>query len=215
MVWTPSAMKKVAPISSSVSMRSMAAPALFAASPKNRCAIPARPGDHGERQCGYQNDAKQDRDKAGTPDRAGIVAADGVSDTHRRRHADAERHHEQDGGDLQRDLVRGERGGADQPHQQRRGAEQAILQQERDRDRRADDDELAHQAPVDAPDAAEHVIFPERPAAGDEPQAGQERADIDDGGAKPRAEQLQPRQAPRAVDQQIDQHARWPGSRPA
>ncbi len=56
-------------------------------------------------------------------------------------------HHEQDGRDLQRDLVRGERRGADQAHQQRRRGEQAIFHQERDRDRRADDDELAHQLP--------------------------------------------------------------------
>ena len=108
--------------------------------------------------------------------------------------------------DLQRDLMRRQRGGADQAHQQRRRGKQAVFQQERDRDRRADDDQLPHQHPVDAPDPAQHVIFPERPAAMRKPEAGQKHAAIDDRGGEPGAEQFQPRQSPFAVDQQIDQH---------
>jgi len=90
--------------------------------------------------------------------------------------------------------MRRQRGGADQAHQQPGGAEQAIFQQEGDRDRRSDDDELPHQMPVDAPDVSEYLIFPERPAAGGKPETGQEHRGIDHGSGEPGAEQFQPRQ---------------------
>ena len=71
------------------------------------------------------------------------------------------------------------------------GAEQAVFQQERDRDRRADDDQLPHQRPVDAPDAPEHVIFPERPAARRQTTGRQERClKLTIEVARPGAEQL-------------------------
>ena len=113
-VWMPSAMKKVDPTNSSVAESSSGRIGALAEE-KLRNAEAA--DDHGERQDGSEHDAEPGRDIAGAPDRAGVAAADGVADPHGRGHADAERHHEQDRGDLQRDLVRGERGRADQAHQ--------------------------------------------------------------------------------------------------
>ena len=55
------------------------------------------------------------------------------------------------------------------------------------------------------PDAPEHVIFPERAAARGKPEARQHGAEIDHRGGKAGTEQSQPRQAPFAVDQEIDQ----------
>jgi hypothetical protein len=43
-----------------------------------------------------------------------------VSDAHRGGERDAERNHEKNGRDLQRDLMSGERGRANQTHQERR-----------------------------------------------------------------------------------------------
>ena len=60
---------------------------------------------------------------------SGIAAADGLADAHGGGQRDAERHHEQDGRRLQRDLVRGERGRADAAHQQRGRGKHAELQQ--------------------------------------------------------------------------------------
>ncbi len=91
--------------------------------------------------------------------------------------------------------MRGQRGGPNQAHQKRRGGEQAIFQQERDGDRRADHHQLPHQYPVDAPDVPEYAIFPERPAAMGNPERRQQHAEIDDGRAETGAEQLQSRQS--------------------
>ena len=184
----------------------MTRPPLSAASPKKNRAIANRASDHGQRQRRHQRHAEQRRDEARAPDGAAslrptawptrTVAAMPMPNGTMNRMAV----------DLQRDLMRRQRGGADQAHQQGGGGKQSVFQQERDRDRRADHDQLAHQHPVDAPDPAEHVIFPERPAVMGEPQRRQEHAEIDHGGGEAGAEQFQPRQSPFAVDQEIDQH---------
>ena len=116
---------------------------------------------------------------------------------------DAERHHEHHGGDLQRDLMRGERRRADPAHQLRGGGEHAVFQQERARHRRADDDQLPHEMPIRAPEAPEHAVFAERTARIAHPDRRNAHADIDDRRRKPGAEQIEPRQAERAVDQRI------------
>src|ERR1700684_3896047 len=187
MVWIPSAIKNVAPTSNSVAVSSAAAPA---PAPRKTCAIANRP----RITTSVMPDMKpMPRPVAMNPARL-TAAPDGVTDPHGGRHSDPERHHEQNRRDLQRDLMRRQRGGADQPHQQPGGAEQAIFQQEGDRDRRAQDDELSHQWPVDAPNVSEHVIFPERPPAGGKPETREEHRGIDHGSGEPRAEQFQPRQ---------------------
>ena len=155
----------------------------------------------------HEGDAEHDRDEAGAARGGRIAAADLVPDPHGRSHADAERHHEHDSGDLQRDLVRGERRGADPAHQLRGGREHAVFEQERARHRRTDDDQLAHQRPVEPPEPAEHVIFAERAARITEPHRRNAHADVDDGRREPRAEQVERRQPERTVDQRIGEYA--------
>ena len=96
-VWMASAMKKVDPTSSSVAESS--AVRIVAFPQENFCDAKAA-DDHGEGQHGGERDAEPGGNVAGAPDRAGVAAADGVADPHGGGHADAERHHEQDGGDL-------------------------------------------------------------------------------------------------------------------
>ena len=52
---------------------------------------------------------KRQRGPAGTGRAARIAASDGLADAHRAGRRDAERHHEREAGEVQRDLVRGER----------------------------------------------------------------------------------------------------------
>ena len=56
-VWMPSAMKKVAPTSSSVAVSSMRSHPVL--SPKKNSRDPEAADDHGERQDGGQHDAEQ------------------------------------------------------------------------------------------------------------------------------------------------------------
>src|SRR5712692_664508 len=171
----PSATKNVAPTAKSVAVSSTALPALAAASPKKNRATANRPRITASVKADTNTIPSSVATKPARLTAAGSLRPTACP-TRTVAHSDAEWHHEQDGGHLQSDLMRRQRGGADQAHQKRRGGEQAIFQQERDGDRRADHDQLPQQRPVDAPDVFEYTIFPERPAGIGKPERCQKHA---------------------------------------
>src|SRR5229473_7732993 len=181
-VWMPSATKNVAPTISSVAVSSMTAPSALDGFAEEKSRDRKSGEDHGERHGRHEDYPETRRHKACALHRRRIAASDRVTDPHGRRDPDAERYHEQDCRDLQRDLMSRQRRGADQAHQQRRSGEQAVFEEERDRDGSADDDQSPHQHPVDAPDAAQHLILPERRTAIGKPEARQKHPEIDDRG---------------------------------
>src|SRR3979411_2389927 len=102
MVWMPSATKKVDPTSSNVADSSAAASVL---SPRKIVAIPNRPRITASVRAAPMGKPVQCGPQSRAPHPSHIAAADAVSDPHRGDDADAERHQEQDRGDLQRDLM--------------------------------------------------------------------------------------------------------------
>ena len=73
-------------------------------------------------------DAQQDRRPPRVLGAGAVAPADGVADADRGRRGDAERHHEGEPGQLQRDLVRGDRGRALARRHRRRHREAADLE---------------------------------------------------------------------------------------
>ena len=203
MVCTPSTMKKVEPSASKVAASATVAPASASSTPRNRSGMTWRSATITSAIVAMKAAPRPIAAKPARRVPAASLPSDGMTDTHGRRHRDAERHHEQDRGDLQRDLMRGERGGADPAHQDGGDGEQAVFEQERAGDRRADHDQPAEQRPVDAPEAAEHAEFAERPLRIGDPEAGHAHADVDDRRGDAGAEQVELRQAELAVDQRI------------
>ncbi len=82
--------------------------------------------------------AEPQRDKRRAPRRRRAPGAAFRRDPHRRRLPDAERHHEGDAGVVDRDLVRRQRIGAEQPDQHRRDHEDPDLQRLQSADRHAE-----------------------------------------------------------------------------
>ncbi len=134
---------------------------------------------------------------------------------HRRRHRDAERHHEHDRSDGQRDLMRCERGGADPPHQQSGRGEHAVFEREGAGDRRADDEQPPKQRPVRPPEAAQHAEFLERPLRVTDPDRGGAHADIDGGRGEAGAEQVKLAACRNDRRSACRPEARWSGSPPS
>ena len=73
----------------------------------------ARREEHQERRETHEADADREGGPAGARDAVRVAGAVGAADAHRDRLAEAQRHHEGQGGDLDRDRVRGERVRAD------------------------------------------------------------------------------------------------------
>ena len=139
--------------------------------------------------------------------RAGRVApAHGLAHAHRGGRGDAERHHVEDGRDLQGDLVRRHRARGDAAHQQRRRREQPVLQEQRAGDRQSDRHQLGEQPPVRTPEAPEHAVLLEGVARVGDPDGGRAHADVDERGGEPGAHQVERRQPKGPVDQRIGEH---------
>jgi hypothetical protein len=156
---------------------------------------------------GHEDGAQSNRAEPGPARRNRVFASDRVPDAHGRSKRDAERNHEQDGRDLQSDLMSGERGRADPAHEQRSRGEQPPLQQEAARDRQSDHKQLAHELPVRTPEATEHPIFLERSAGIANLYRSHAHGGIHESGREPGAEQVEVRQAEGTVDQGIGQKA--------
>ena len=92
-----------------------------------------------QRHRGHEHDTEDNGGEAcaACPDR--IAAASRMADTHRRGDADAERHHEDNSGDLERDLVTGDGGCRDPAHHHGGNSEQAVFKKERAGNRQADE----------------------------------------------------------------------------
>ena len=138
-----------------------------------------------------------------TPSRSPRPCAWPPSCPGRHRHADAQRHHEGDRGELQGDLVRRQLQRADPSHDLRRGPEDGDLEQDREPDRDADPVDAAKDAPVGSPETAEDGVPAERRPSGDHPDHGQSHRRLGDGGAQTRAEDAEFGQAEAAEDQGV------------
>src|ERR1700738_293574 len=128
----PSATKKVAPTIKRVAVSSMTTPPLSTASPKKNRAIANRPRITARVKVDTKTIPSSVATKPARLTAAASLRPTACPTRRGARHTDAERHHEQDGGNLQSDLMGRQRGSADQAHQKRRGGEQAILHQEGD-----------------------------------------------------------------------------------
>ena len=83
--------------------------------------------------------------------------AEREADAHRRRLAEAERDHEGQRRELQRDGMRGDRGGADPAHEISGEREHAHFQRHGDADRPAEPDHRQRPLAVEPPPVAEQV----------------------------------------------------------
>ena len=91
----------------------------------------ARPQHHDQRHQRHEGDAEHKGGPAGAGDADRVAGAVGAADAHGARPGSIPiGTMKADRGDLDGDGVRGERGGADQPHQQRRGVEDRHLEGE-------------------------------------------------------------------------------------
>src|SRR5262245_23480928 len=204
---TPSVMKKLAPMSSSVAASCAAA------------AFPARSLSRKSRGIASRNattitviTAIRAAPNAIAPKPAlrvatGSRAPDCVSDANGRGERDAERNHEQDGRNLQRDLMGGERSRADPAHQERSRGEQAPFEHEGAGDRQSDCNQLPQQLPVRPPESPEHAILLERAAVIANPDRSGAHGNIYQRGRQPGAEQIKARSAEGAVDQGISEQS--------
>ena len=99
-----------APTSSSLAASEIVSSALLMPSPRNSRTMSKRRSMHDDGHQRGEDNSDRYGHQACAPYAGGITAANGVADAHGGGHADAERYHEQNGGDLQRDLMRRKRG---------------------------------------------------------------------------------------------------------
>ena len=163
----------------------------------------ARHRQHQRRRADHEHHRHPECGPACARDADRILPAIGDADAHRRRLPDAERHHEAERGDLDRDGMGGELRLADQPHQEDRGVEDRHLHAQRHRDRQAKPPHLAEARPVGSPEMAEQVIAAELALARDDDRQHHEHHQVGDAATEPGAEQPECRQPEAPEDQAI------------
>src|SRR6185437_831119 len=161
----------------------------------------------------HKGSSQCDRTEAGSAHCDRVATAERLSDPNGRCKRDTEWDHEQDGCDLQRDLMGGKRGGSDPPHQERARGEQPPFEHEGARDRQSDRNQLTQQLPVRSPESPEYAILFERTAGIANPNRGGTHCNVDERGGEPGAEQIKPRRPERTIDECISEHpVYWDGS---
>ena len=165
-----------------------------------------RPAGDDQREHGAAGiaDGEGEGRPAGARDSGPVARAIGEADPHRRRHAEAERHHERDGRDLDGDRVRGERVGADQPHQEGGGIEDRHLEAEGQRDRQSDPPDLTEAFPVGPPEPAEEEIAAKPTVRRDDDRESEEHEAVGRRRADPGALETHGRNAEAAEHQPVD-----------
>lgn len=130
-----------------------------------------------------------------------------VADEDRQHHRDAERHHVQEGGEIDRGLVRRNRERVIFTHEQRDCGEDAGLEEDRESDRDADAQQLAPCLARDAVPAAPEGIAAERVHLGHDEQSDQADEPVGDSRGDARTDAAKPGKAPIAEDEQVVQEA--------